>query len=196
MDSNAMFISRQLLGILVALVLLAGTLAGAGAVLAQGPRAPVDPIAPDQGSLAAGQTVPAATVGSGSAGGGAAIAYPYPIFGGSPGIAPDHTIVVTGTGQADLESDGSDRAAAEKSALVAALADAKGQAGIIASTLGLTIKNVVSVSASVGSYGPLPMAMGAAPGQAPRQPAPAPGVPQPVWQAALNVSVTVVYAIG
>jgi hypothetical protein len=51
-----------------------------------------------------------------------AIAYPY--FGGTPGVAPDHTIVVTGVGQADVQLDGSDRTAAQKSAIADALADA------------------------------------------------------------------------
>ncbi len=120
----------------------------------------------------------------------------YPVFGGSPGIAPDHTIVVTGVGQADIASDASDRSAAEKTALTAALADAKAQATVIAAAVGVSIKGVVSVSASVGPSWPLPLAGGATPGQAPGQPMPAPGMPQPVWPAQLNVSVTVVYGIG
>ena len=64
-------------------------------------------------------------------------------------MAPDHTIVVTGVGQADIASDGSDQAAAQKTALAAALADAKTQADTIAADTGLTISGVLSVSASV-----------------------------------------------
>jgi hypothetical protein len=187
--------TRRFLGIGVALGLVAGLLVGAGAVLAQGPRASAGPIAPAIVSVADGATVSSTSVGSGSAVAGAAIAYPYPIFGGSPGIAPDHTIVVTGTGQADVASDGSDRAAAQKAALVAALADAKAQATTIAATVGVTIKGVVSVSSSVGSFGPIPYVEGVT-GGAPTQPVPAPNMPQPVWSAQLTVSVTVVYAIG
>jgi uncharacterized protein YggE len=126
---------------------------------------------------------------------GAAIAYPY--FGGSPGIAPDHTIVVTGVGQTDMQSDGSDRAAAQKTALVAALADAKAQADAIATATGLAISGVLSVSASVApSYGVMPMA-GAVSGSGPNQPVPpvAP-VPQPVYPQAISVSVTVAYRVG
>jgi hypothetical protein len=187
--------SRRLLGIGVALGLVAGLLVGSGAVLAQGPRASAGPVTPARVPVVDGPTVASGTVGSGSAVAGAAIVYPYPIFGGSPGIAPDHTIVVTGVGQADVASDGSDRASAEKAALVAALADAKEQATVIAAAVGVSIKGVVSVSASVGSYGPLPLGAGVAPGQAPGQPIPDPGLPQPAWPAQVNDSVTVVYAI-
>ena len=187
--------TRRFLGIGVVLGLVAGMLVGAGAVLAQGPRSSAGPVTLPIVPIVGDQTVPSATVGSGRAVAGAAIAYPYPFFGGTPGIAPDHTIVVTGTGQADDASDGSDRAAAQKAALVAALADAKAQATTIAAAVGVSIKGVVSVSSSVGSFGPYPLAEGA-PGGAPTQPVPAPNLPIPVWPAQLNVSVTVVYAIG
>jgi Protein of unknown function (DUF541) len=141
----------------------------------------------------------------------------YPYFGGSPGIAPDHTIVVTGVGRADMQSDGSDRAAAQKSALAAALADAKAQATEIASMTGLTISGVLSVSASVEpNYGILPMvANGSSSGSASGGPAciiavpgsgplasagtvaPQPACPpQPVYQQTLSVSVTVEYRVG
>ncbi len=81
----------------------------------------------------------------------------YPSFAGSPGLAPAHTIVVTGVGQATMPSDGSDLAAAQNTAIAAALADAKAQADAIASDTGLTISGVLSVSVSVSpSYGVLP----------------------------------------
>jgi uncharacterized protein YggE len=186
--------SRRFLGIGLALGLIAGLLAGAGAALAQGPRSSAGPLGPALVPVVGDQTVAATIIGSGTAAAGAAIAYPYPIFGGSPGIAPDHTIVVSGTGQADVASDGSDRASAERKALAAALTEAKAQADLIASTVGVTIKGVVSVSSSVGSFGPIPLAE-AATGGAPAQPVPAPNLPQPVWSSQLTVSVTVVYAI-
>lgn len=68
--------------------------------------------------------------------------------------APDHAIVVTGVGQADLQSIGSTHAAAQKIALDIALADAKARADAIASDTGLTISAVLSVGASVSTgYG-------------------------------------------
>jgi uncharacterized protein YggE len=121
---------------------------------------------------------------------------------------------VTGVGQADMQSDGSDRAAAQKAALAAGLADAKAQAGTIATDTGLTISGVLSVSASVSpGYGIVPMA-GAASG--PNQPTCVPGAPaggtsatakpllqpvcppepQPVYQQTVSVSVTVEYDTG
>ena len=187
--------NRRFLGIGVALGLMAGLLAGAGVVLAQGSGASTGPATRTVVPVAGGPTASSTSVGLGGAVAGAAMAYPYPVFGGSPGIAPDHTIVVTGMGQADVASDGSDRAAAEKTALVAALADAKSQATTIAATVGVSIKGVVSVSSSVGSFGPFPFAEGVT-GGAPTQPVPAPNLPQPAWSAQLSVSVTIVYAIG
>jgi uncharacterized protein YggE len=187
--------SRRLLGIGVVLGLVAGSLAGAGAVLAQGPDASAGTVDPAVVRVAGDQTAPSMTVGSGSAAAGAAIAYPYPVFGGSPGIAPDHTIVVTGTGQANGVPDGSDRAVVQKRALVAALADAKAQATTIASTVGVSIKGVVSVSSSVGFFGPIPLVEGGT-GATPNQPPAAPNLAQPIWPGGLSVSVTVVYAIG
>ena len=131
---------------------------------------------------------------------GTAIAYPY--FGASPGVAPDHTIVVSGVGQADLKSDGTNQAAAQKSALTAALADAKAQADVIASATGLTISGVLSVSASVSpGYGVMPMTEWRHPV---RGPVAAPGsdkttLPQPVcppaYQQTLSASVTVEYSV-
>lgn len=113
---------------------------------------------------------------------------------GSPGIAPDHTIVVTGTGQADMKADGSNRATAQKTALDAALADAKAQADAIASATGLSIAGVLSVSASVSPYGVV-MPMMATPDSAPNAPVPAPGQPA-VSPEVLGVSVTVAYRVG
>src|SRR5690349_14863881 len=98
-----------------AIALVVGLAAGAAGALAAEPTASaVPPVAAPSGGVGAPSgsvpstvdTAPAigATTGSGVSGGaasaGSAIAYPY--FGGTPGIAPDHTIVVTGVGQADV----------------------------------------------------------------------------------------------
>ena len=94
----------------------------------------------------------------GSASSGVAIAYPYPGYPGTPGLAPDHTIVVTGFGRASMAADQSDRATAQQAALKAALADAKAQADTVATATGVTIQGVlsVSVSSSPGYFGPMP----------------------------------------
>jgi len=90
--------------------------------------------------------------GSGSSSGSAtsSVAYPYPVFGGSAGLAPDHELVVSGTGTATMQADGSDRAAAQRTALAAAMVDAKSQAEAAASDAGVTLGGVVSLSVSVG----------------------------------------------
>ena len=188
----------RFLAIGAALGLAAGLLPGVG--LTQPGRAAAatpsaTPNVPSGGAVigAPGALPPITTGGSTGVASGMAIAYPF--FGGSPGIAPDHTIVVTGVGQADMASDGSDRATAQKSALVASLADAKMQADAIASATKLSISGVLSVSASVSpSYGIMPM-MGKAGGTGPGQPVP-PIVPQPAYPQTLNVSVTVEYRVS
>jgi hypothetical protein len=144
-------------------------------------------------SVASGAGV-AAGPATGIASTGTAIAYPYPGYPGSPGLAPDHTIVVTGVGQANLAADGSGRATATKAALTAAVADAKAQADLVASTLSVSITGVLSVSSSVSDYGQIyavPMMGGST---APGAPVPAPtnGVSLPQ----LSVTVTVAYSIG
>jgi hypothetical protein len=199
----------RILGIGVVLGLAAGLLVGIG--LTQPGRAaaaspsPFPQVVSGGVSVGAPGALPAVTSGgtttakvgtaqAGTAQAGTAIAYPY--FGGSPSVAPDHTIVVTGVGQADMKSDGSNRVAAQKSALADALADARSQADAIAAATGLSISGVLSVSASVSpSYGVMPMA-GSAPASGPNQPAPpiAP-VPVPSYPQTLGVSVTVAYSV-
>jgi hypothetical protein len=93
--------------------------------------------------------------GSGSASG--AMIYPYPGLGGSAGLAPDHELVVSGTGWATVKVDLSDRAAAQHSALAAALTDAKSQAQAAATDAGVTLGGVVSLSVSVGGNYIMPM---------------------------------------
>jgi Protein of unknown function (DUF541) len=129
-----------------------------------------------------------------------AIAYPYPIYPGSPGVAPDHTIVVAGVGRADVKADLSDQAGAQRDAIQAALADARAQADVVARAAGVTITGVLSVSVSSGGAYAVPMAgaagstPGAVPGGAPNI-APAPLPVEPTVQQ-LVVSVTVAYRIS
>lgn len=140
-----------------------------------------------------------ASSGAGIATSNPAIAYPYPVYPGAPGIAPDHTIVVTGVGEATVKADLSDRAGAERSALAAALVDAKAQADIVVRATGVTIVGVLSVSVSDGQAYAMPLLAGvdgSAPGARPDGSvmplapiAVAPTTPQ------LQVSVTVAYRI-
>ncbi|MBF6605907.1 MAG: SIMPL domain-containing protein [Chloroflexi bacterium] len=188
----------RILGIGIALGLAAGLLVGVG-LTAPARTAAISPsaapIMPSGGTTAGAPGALPAVTGGGTTvtSSGSAIAYPF--FGGAPGIAPDHTIVVTGVGQADMATDGSDRAASQKSALVAALADAKAQADAIAAATGLRISGVLSVSASVSpSYGVLPM-MGGASGSGPGQPL-SPTVQVPPYPQTLSVSVTVEYRVS
>ena len=198
----------RLLGIGVALGLAAGLLVGVGLTGPGRAAAAAPSTAPTYASGGAGAVTPGVsgtttvTAGGGTvASSGSAIAYPY--VGGSSGVAPDHTIVVTGVGQADVASDGSNQAAAQKTALAAALADAKAQADAIAGDTGLTISGVLSVSASVSpSYGVMPMVANGAGMPSCIEPAPATGtttLPQPVcpptYQQTLSVSVTVEYSV-
>jgi Protein of unknown function (DUF541) len=198
----------RFLGIGVALGLAAGLLVGAG--LTQPGRAAAAapsaaPSAPSSGiAIGAQVALPPITTGGGTVtSAGTAIAYPY--FGGSPGVAPDHTIVVTGVGQANLQGGGSDQAASQKSALTAALADAKAQADAIAADTSLSINGVLSVSASVSpGYGVMPLVANGAGRPTCVVPMPATGsgkaiLPQPVcpptYQQTLSASVTVEYSV-
>ena len=199
----------RFLGIGVALGLAAGLLVGVG-LTGPGRAAAVTPsaapITSAGGAVSVAPGVGTTTVTTGgttTAQAGTAIAYPY--VAGSPGVAPDHTIVVTGVGQADLKSDGSDRTTAQKSALGAALADAKMQADVIAAGTGLTISGVLSVSASVSpGYGVMPLVTNGAGTPTCVVPLPATGggtttLPQPVcpptYQQTLSASVTVEYSV-
>ncbi len=188
----------------------AGTGSGvapAGASGVTGTGSGTTSVATDTGTAATAGTGTAAT-GSGSATASVGVATPgiasiaYPVYPGSPGLAPDHTIVVTGVGQATLKSDASDRTAAQNRAIAAALSDAKSQAQAIAAGTGLTLGSVLSASATVSpGYGVMPM-----PACAPAEPSggasngPAVGAPEPAcppepYQQTLTVSVTVEYAV-
>jgi hypothetical protein len=211
--------TSRFLGLGVALGLAVGLVVGVG--LTQPGRATAaTPIAAPRVASGGGATI-AATITTVTSGGSntataasSGSATPlYPDYAGTPGLAPAHTIVVTGTGQASMQSDGSDQAAAQKSAIAAALADAKTQADAIASDTGLTISGVLSVSASVSpDYGVEPMASSgsasggpacivAVPGSGPAATAgpvaPLPACPlQPVYQQTISASVTVEYSVG
>ena len=206
-----MSMRSRILGVGVALGLAAGLLVGAG-LAGPGRAAAAVPSAAPVGAasgvaVGAPAAVPVITTGGGTVSSSGTAIASYPYFAGSPGLAPDHTIVVTGVGQADIASDGSDQAAAQKSALAAALADAKAQADAIASDTGLAISGVLSVSASMSpGYGVMPMVANGAGTPTcvePPMPAPANGktnLPQPVcpptYQQTLSVSVTVEYRVG
>ena len=200
--------ASRFLGVGVAFGLTAGLIVGlsltqSGRATAATPSAA--PSVPPAGvAIGAPAAVPAITTGGGMvASSGSAIAYPY--FGGSPGVAPDHTIVVTGVGQADIKSDGSNQAVAQKTALTAALADAKAQADVIASNTALTISGVLSVSASMSpGYGVMPLVANGAGMPSCVVPVPMPGsgtttLPEPVcpptYQPTLSASVTVEYSV-
>ena len=109
-----MFTRSRFLGVGVALGLAGGLLVGVslsqpGRAAAAGPSAA--PSVPSSGvAIGALGVLPPVTAGGGTVTSSeTAIAYPY--LGGSSGVAPDHTIVVNGVGQANLKSDGSDQAA-------------------------------------------------------------------------------------
>ena len=165
---------------------------GAPAANEAGPLAPPQPV---------GTASSAGAAGSGSA--NMAIAYPYPGLGGSAGLAPDHELVVSGTGWATVKIDLSDRATAQRSALAAALADAKQQAQAAAADAGVTLGGVVSMSVSVGGGYALPMGVIEAPDTAPSgagttsvPPVPGATGPSNPTTEQLEVTVTVAYTIS
>ena len=175
---------------------------------AAGLEAPGVPAVDAGGPIAQPQPAGVASGGaSGSSSTNMAIAYPYPGLGGSAGLAPDHELVVSGTGWATVKVDLSDRAAAQRTALSAALADARAQAQAAASDAGVTLGGVISMSVSVGGGYAVPMGVIEAPDTAPGA-APAgagtstvPPVPGGVAPAAptteqLEVTVTVAYTIS
>ncbi len=175
------------------------------------------------GCAATGSAAPATTPGGGTGvpavgqldvapGGGtsaasapnSAIAYPYPVFGGSSGLAPDHELVVSGSGTATMRADGSDRASAQRTALAAAVADAKSQAQAAAGEAGVTLGSVVSMSVSVGGgyVGVMPMGASGSPETVPSSsgtvipPAAGVTVPSTPTSEQLVVTVTVAYSIS
>jgi hypothetical protein len=87
-----------------------------------------------------------------SGGTASSIAYPVPGYN-SLGVAPEGTVLVEGTGSADMKPDGSDKAAALKKATDAAFADAHAQALVAAASMSVQTQGIYSVSiASNTSY--------------------------------------------
>ena len=181
--------------------------ARAATMVASGAGAGVPAGAPDAAVIGApaqaggGTGMTGTATGGGGAASNAAIAYPYPGYSGPSGVAPDHTIVVTGVGNAAIKADGSNRSKAQRTALAAALADAKAQADLVAQATGVTIKAVLSVSVTSGQTYAYPLMAGlegSAPGTAPGGTTVTPPAPAIVQPAApqLEVSVTVAYQIG
>jgi hypothetical protein len=173
---------------------------GAPAVDLAGPALPPTPVSAGSGSGSSGST------GSGAA--GSAVAYPYPILGGSAGLAPDHELVVNGSGQATVKADLSNEASAQRTALAAAIADAKAQAQAAASDAGVTLGGVVSMSVQTsgfygGDFGTVPMGAGSPSEVAPSNgttiaPAPPATITSPAVPTTeqLQVTVTVAYTIS
>lgn len=170
------------------------------------PGAPAQAPSPASGGAGAANGAGVSNGGTSSSGAGIAapnqaIAYPYPIYPGSPGVAPDHSIIVVGVGQAPVKTDLSDQTSAQRSALAAALADAKAQADVVAGAAGVTITGVLSVSVSSGQTYAIPMvagAAGSAPGAAgggPTTGLPPAVIPVEPGPQQLSVSVTVAYSI-
>ena len=124
-------------------------------------------------------------------------------MGGSAGLAPDHELVVSGTGWANVNVDLSDQASAQRSALMAAMGDAKAQAQAAAADAGVTLGAVVSLSVSVGGNYVLPMGVVEAPQTAPSggggtavPPAAGGSAPNVPTTEQLEITVTVAYSIG
>lgn len=194
--------------IVPAIVLL---LAGCTAAGSAGATPSTGPTGPSTSTVALG--APAMNQMGASTGSGtssvsapnAAVAYPYPVFGGSAGLAPDHELVVSGTGSATMKTDESDRAAAQRTALAAAIADAKSQAQTAATDAGVNLGGVVSMSVSIGGgyFGVMPMGAAGAPETVPSstgttiEPPILPGaVPSTPTSEQIEVTVTVAYAIS
>jgi hypothetical protein len=126
----------------------------AGTVAASsGPRAAsTTPVATSQGAIDHGApgigittTTPQTGAGTTSSGAAGPAAYPVPGYN-SLGVAPQGTILAEGTGTAAMKADGSDKAAALKTATNAALADAHAQALAAAASMGVQLHEIYSLS--------------------------------------------------
>jgi hypothetical protein len=141
-DRTARRLAGSVFGVLVAVAVAACT----GQAVAADPPATLSTAT---ASCFVNQTGPAAPVpacsapvavpaqaGSGSGTASTGVAYVYPYYVGSAGVAPDHSILVTGSGTAELKADDSNHAADEHAALLAAVADAKARADAVAAATG------------------------------------------------------------
>jgi hypothetical protein len=140
-----------------ALVALASVAIGwtAGTVVASGSRS-ASPTAPEGAPAAfvpaGGNTNTSLQLGAPTTAGStsAGIAYPVPGYN-QLGVAPEGTILAQGTATADVKADGSDKAAALKKATDAALADAHTQAAAVATSMGVQLGAIYSVSTQTSS---------------------------------------------
>jgi Protein of unknown function (DUF541) len=165
------------------------------------------PASGDAGMAIAPIPDPSTTTGvvigaEGSASANTAIAYPYPGLGGSAGLAPDHELVVSGSGWATVKADLSNRTSAQRTALGGALADAKAQAQAAAADAGVSLGGVVSMSVSVNSNYAYPLGVvepdsGRSTGAGvPVPPATIGSAPTAPTTEQLEVTVTVAYSIS
>jgi uncharacterized protein YggE len=90
-----------------------------------------------------------------------------PVYPGSLGAAPEGTILAGGSGTADMKTDGSDRASALSKATTAAMADAREQAQAVATSMGVALKGVYSVTISTADNYAYPVPECLAPAAAP-----------------------------
>lgn len=90
-------------------------------------------------------TLPVNAGGTTTSGTASSIAYPFPGYG-SIGVAPQGTVLAEGTATADMKTDGSDKAAALKTATVAALANARAQGLAAAAAMGVGLGDIYSLS--------------------------------------------------
>ena len=151
-----------LAGILVAVVAslaigwTAGTVAASGGSRAASPTTAPKEVGADTLAMPEASTTTTLPqyAGGATTSGGTASSIAYPVPGYNPlGVAPEGTVLVEGTGSADMKPDGSDKAAALKKATDAAFADAHAQALAAAASMGVQLQGIYSVStASNTSY--------------------------------------------
>lgn len=126
----------------------AGTVAASSGPRAATPTPTAKEVGGDMlGAPGVGTTtnLPQNATGTTTSGTASSIAYPVPGYQ-SLGVAPQGTILAEGTGSAAMKADGSDKAAALKTATSAALADARAQGLAAAAAMGVGLGDIYSVS--------------------------------------------------
>ncbi len=126
----------------------AGTVAASGGSRAASPTAAPNGAAANQAGVPGTGTTTNLSQSSNvttTTGTASSIAYPVPGYN-SLGVAPEGTILAEGMGTAVMKADGSDKAAALKKAIDAALADANAQALAAAASMGVQLQGIYSVS--------------------------------------------------
>jgi len=109
----------------------AGTVAASGGSRAASPTTAPKEVGADTLAMPEASTTTTLPqyAGGATTSGGTASSIAYPVPGYNPlGVAPEGTVLVEGTGSADMKPDGADEAAALKEATDAAFADAHAQA--------------------------------------------------------------------